>query len=144
MSLFQCRKYKGSEQIKKKAEYIYSKFKQFYLMSDGENVSCINVSFVYVCFFVYVSFINVSLYSAIIVDNKIWICKISKTVSVKPNHCDLTLLHSERPKLYTILAFLSALGLKEQRKNRKDQDKGYDLACFIGIYAFYRFVCFCF
>ena len=26
----------------------------------------------------------------------------------------LTLLHSERPKLYTILAFLSALGLKEK------------------------------
>ena len=26
----------------------------------------------------------------------------------------LTLLHSERPKLYTILAFLSAIGLKER------------------------------
>ena len=26
----------------------------------------------------------------------------------------LTLLHSERPKLYTILAFLSAVGLKEK------------------------------
>ena len=28
----------------------------------------------------------------------------------------LTLLHSERPKLHTILAFLSATGLKEYRK----------------------------
>ena len=27
--------------------------------------------------------------------------------------CNLTLLHSERPKLYTILAFLSAVGLIE-------------------------------
>ena len=27
----------------------------------------------------------------------------------------LTLLHSERPKLYTILAFLSAIGLKAPR-----------------------------
>ena len=26
-------------------------------------------------------------------------------------------LHSERPKLYTILAFLSAVGLKESQKN---------------------------
>ena len=26
----------------------------------------------------------------------------------------LTLLHSEKPKLYTILAFLSAIGLKEK------------------------------
>ena len=29
------------------------------------------------------------------------------------NACALTLLHSERPTLYTILAFLSATGLKE-------------------------------
>ena len=27
----------------------------------------------------------------------------------------LTLLHSERPKLYTILAFLNAIGLKAER-----------------------------
>ena len=27
----------------------------------------------------------------------------------------LTLLHSERPKLYTILAFLSAIGLRKKR-----------------------------
>ena len=26
--------------------------------------------------------------------------------------CNLTILHSERPKLYTILDFLSAIGLK--------------------------------
>ena len=29
----------------------------------------------------------------------------------------LTLLHSERPKLYTILAFLSAIGLKRNTEN---------------------------
>ena len=29
----------------------------------------------------------------------------------------LTLLHSERPKLYTILAFLSAMGLKLFKDN---------------------------
>ena len=28
-------------------------------------------------------------------------------------NCSLTLLHSERPKLYTILAFLSAIGLND-------------------------------
>ena len=31
----------------------------------------------------------------------------------------LTLLHSERPKLYTILAFLSAVGLKGDLKENK-------------------------
>ena len=30
----------------------------------------------------------------------------------------LTLLHTERPKLYTILAFLSAVGLKKQFASR--------------------------
>ena len=43
--LFQCRKYKGSEQIKKKAEYIYCKFKQFYLTSNDENVSLHTLQF---------------------------------------------------------------------------------------------------
>ena len=35
----------------------------------------------------------------------------------EPPHLDLqslTLLHSERPKLYTILAFLSAIGINSQ------------------------------
>ena len=31
----------------------------------------------------------------------------------------LTLLHSERPKLYTILAFLSAMGLIKKKKKRR-------------------------
>ena len=31
----------------------------------------------------------------------------------------LTLLHSERPKLYAILAFLSAIGLKEISHSQK-------------------------
>lgn len=30
-----CRKYKGSEQIKKKADYLYMKFKQLFLVGDG-------------------------------------------------------------------------------------------------------------
>ena len=30
----------------------------------------------------------------------------------------LTLLHSEKPKLYTILAFLSVIGLINMNKNR--------------------------
>ena len=33
--LFQCRKYKGSDQIRKKAEYIYCKFKQLFVNGDG-------------------------------------------------------------------------------------------------------------
>ena len=33
-------------------------------------------------------------------------------IEKKLTHCCLTLLHSERPKLYTILAFLSAIRLK--------------------------------
>ena len=32
----------------------------------------------------------------------------------------LTLLHSEWPKLYTILAFLSAIGLKHEKKQTKN------------------------
>ena len=32
-------------------------------------------------------------------------------ICIQINHIHLTLLHSERPKLYTILAFLSAIGL---------------------------------
>ena len=31
----------------------------------------------------------------------------------------LTLLHPERPKLYAILAFLSAVGLKKKKKQKK-------------------------
>ena len=33
----------------------------------------------------------------------------------------LTLLHSKRPKLYTILAFLSAIGLKRVKDSREIQ-----------------------
>ena len=37
-----------------------------------------------------------------------------KAIQLKAKVClILTLLHSERPKLYTILAFLSAIGLKQ-------------------------------
>ena len=35
-----------------------------------------------------------------------------QSVVYKDHAARLTLLHSERPKLYTILAFLSAIGLK--------------------------------
>ena len=30
---------------------------------------------------------------------------------------ELTLLHSKRPKMYAIMAFLSAMGLKKQHEN---------------------------
>ena len=43
LDFLQCQKYKGSEQIMKKAEYIYRKFRQYYLMGDGENVSNIYI-----------------------------------------------------------------------------------------------------
>ena len=41
--ILQCQKYKGNEQIMKKAECIYRKFRQYYLMGDGENVSIIYI-----------------------------------------------------------------------------------------------------
>ena len=40
-------------------------------------------------------------------------CRVDLSLIHKLPRCPLTLLHSERPKLYTILAFLSAKGLKE-------------------------------
>ena len=42
-------------------------------------------------------------------------CFLSLTVKCFQKWClPLTLLHSERPKLYGVLAFLSAIGLKER------------------------------
>ena len=41
------------------------------------------------------------------------ICQIDTHMNLRAL---LTLLHSERPKLYTILAFLSAMGLKRSRR----------------------------
>ena len=37
----------------------------------------------------------------------------------------LTLLHSERPKLYAILAFLGAIGLKKTKLKKKKTDAPY-------------------
>ena len=45
----------------------------------------------------------------------------------------LTLLHSERPKLYTILAFLSAIGLSEPNGSHchNQQMKDMFLCCIV-------------
>ena len=39
--------------------------------------------------------------------------KMTEFLLIKEHSFTLTLQHSERPKLYTILAFLSAIGLKD-------------------------------
>ena len=46
--------------------------------------------------------------------NDISIAKFGKNKFTEST--ELTLLHSEKPKLYTILAFLSAIGLKHKLK----------------------------
>ena len=43
-------------------------------------------------------------------------CLLSSKCVHFQNREGLTLLHSERPKLYAILAFLSAIGLREQKE----------------------------
>ena len=57
--------------------------------------------------------------------SRVLILKYANTFAIKKSELlhgieyRLTLLHSERPKLYTILAFLSAIGLTKQ--NFQDQ-----------------------
>ena len=41
----------------------------------------------------------------------------------------LTLLHSERPKLHTILAFLSAIGLKGHNYMEKSSNQNKKVIC---------------
>ena len=48
----------------------------------------------------------------IVQNNLYYFCKAFFPLAFYPK-CFLTLLHSERPKLHTILAFLSAIGLKD-------------------------------
>ena len=49
---------------------------------------------------------------------------------LKVNPFTLTLLHSERPKLYTILAFLSAIGLNKNDSHSLS-DSGREILYFI-------------
>ena len=39
---FQCRKYKGSDQVKKKSEFIYNKFKAMFLIGESENFAMVS------------------------------------------------------------------------------------------------------
>ena len=39
---FQCRKYKGSDLVKKKSEFIYNKFKAMFLIGESENFAMVS------------------------------------------------------------------------------------------------------
>ena len=63
-------------------------------------------------------------------------CKGSKSAIIKINFASLhngsqllTLLHSERPKLYTILVFLSATGFKENKIHTHKINKACQHTC---------------
>ena len=42
MLYFQCRKYKGSDRVRKKSEFIYNKFKAMFLIGEGENFAMVS------------------------------------------------------------------------------------------------------
>ena len=48
--------------------------------------------------------------------SELWLNNPANTKSIQRWDLGLIILHSERPKLYTILAFLSALGLKSEKQ----------------------------
>ena len=90
----------------------------FHFSSFTATVSLISSVYCFIRSVIAVLFLYGVCYVTLIESGKVTLCFFMNSTCTGTIFC-LTLLHSERPKLYGVLAILSAIGLRGKTKEKK-------------------------